>query len=133
MVVAVAVMSVLMIFVIPTFKEIFDGFGAELPAFTLFLIGISEFMQANWWIMLGGVMAFFYSFSYIYKRSAKLREAMDRIMLKIPVIGVILEKSAIARFARTLSTIFAAGVPLVDALQSVAGATVIFSYFLESS
>lgn len=122
-VVAVVVMSVLMIFVIPAFKKLFDGFGAQLPAFTLLLVSISNFMQAWWWAMLGGVVAVGYIYKAVYKRSAAFRELIDRILLKIPVIGEILEKSAIARFARTLSTIFAAGVPLVDALASVAGAT----------
>lgn len=122
-VVAIVVTAVLMIFVIPQFKKLFDGFGAELPAFTQMVINMSEFMQANWWIILGVGFAVGYSIGYIHKRSKKFREMVDRMVLKIPVIGTIMEKSAVARFARTLSTIFAAGVPLVEALQSVAGAT----------
>jgi type IV pilus assembly protein PilC len=121
--VAVIVSVVLLLFVIPQFKELFSSFGADLPAFTLLVIGISEFLQAWWWALFAGVGAFFYSFGYVYKRSRALREGIDRLVLKIPVIGTILNKAALARFARTLSTMFAAGVPLVEALQSVSGAT----------
>jgi len=121
--VAVIVTFILLIFVIPQFEQLFKGFGADLPAFTMMVIGLSKFVQQSGWliaILVGGSIAFFL---YSYKRSRKLREGMDRVMLQMPVIGVILKKAAIARYARTLSTTFAAGVPLVEALQSVAGAT----------
>jgi len=123
LVVALIVTSILLIFVVPQFQDIFAGFGAELPAFTLFVIAISEFMQANWWIALIGVVAFGYIFKEAHLRSLKLRDATDRAILKLPVVGMILNKAAVARYARTLSTTFAAGVPLVDALDSAAGAS----------
>ena len=123
MVVALIVTSILLIFVVPQFQDIFAGFGAELPAFTLFVIAISEFMQANWWIALIAVVAFGYIFKEASLRSLALRDATDRAILKLPVIGMILNKAAVARYARTLSTTFAAGVPLVDALDSAAGAS----------
>ncbi|GAA69272.1 type II secretion system F family protein [Pseudoalteromonas sp. BSi20429] len=123
LVVALIVTSILLIFVVPQFQEIFAGFGAELPPFTLFVIGISDFMQAYWWIILIGMFAFGYAFKEAKLRSLKLRDATDRAILKLPVIGMILNKAAVARYARTLSTTFAAGVPLVDALDSAAGAS----------
>ena len=123
LVVALIVTSILLIFVVPQFQDIFSGFGAELPAFTLMVIGISEFMQENWWVILISIFAI----SFIYKeallKSKKLRDANDRAILKLPIIGMILNKAAVARYARTLSTTFAAGVPLVDALDSAAGAS----------
>ncbi len=122
-VVAVIVTSILLIKVVPQFKEVFEGFGAELPAFTLFVIGISETLQEWWWIVLLILIAAGFAYKTVHQRSEKVRDAQDRFMLKIPVIGGILDKSAVARFARTLSTTFAAGVPLVDALDSVAGAS----------
>jgi len=122
MVVAVVVTVILLIFVIPQFESLFKGFGADLPAFTQFVINMSRALQDNG-IYVGVVVAgAFYAFFYFHKRSRKMREQLDRIMLKFPIIGPILYKSAIARFARTLSTMFAAGVPLVEALESVAGA-----------
>jgi len=123
LVVALIVTSILLIFVVPQFQEIFAGFGAELPAFTLFVIAISEFMQEYWWIALIAVIAFGYLFKEAHLRSLKLRDATDRAILKLPVVGMILNKAAVARYARTLSTTFAAGVPLVDALDSAAGAS----------
>jgi type IV pilus assembly protein PilC len=121
--VAVVVTVILLIFVIPSFEALFKGFGADLPAFTQFVINMSRWMQDNGWglaITLGiAVWAFF----YFYKRSRPMRQFLDRMSLGIPVIGPILRKGAIARFARTLSTMFAAGVPLVEAMRSVAGAT----------
>ncbi|TMP03194.1 type II secretion system protein F [Pseudoalteromonas sp. S3178] len=123
LVVAVIVTSILLIFVVPQFQDIFNGFGAELPAFTLFVIGISEFMQEYWWIALITVVAAGWLFKEASLRSLKLRDATDRTILKLPVIGMILNKAAVARYARTLSTTFAAGVPLVDALDSAAGAS----------
>ncbi len=123
LVVALIVTSILLIFVVPQFQDIFAGFGAELPAFTLFVIGISDFMQAYWWMILIAIVAFGYTFKEAKLRSLKLRDATDRAILKLPIIGMILNKAAVARYARTLSTTFAAGVPLVDALDSAAGAS----------
>lgn len=122
-VIAIIVTSILLIFVVPTFQEIFASFGAELPAFTQLVIGISEFMQAYWYIALAGIFAFGYVFKQTHQKSLKFRDKVDVNILKIPVIGEILKKAAVARYARTLSTTFAAGVPLVDALQSAAGAS----------
>jgi type IV pilus assembly protein PilC len=121
--VAVLVTVVLLIFVIPQFEALYKGFGADLPAFTQAVINLSKFVQHDG-IYLGVVIAAaFFSFFYFKKRSRALRQFLDRLTLKIPVVGPILNKSAIARYARTLSTMFAAGVPLVEALGSVAGAT----------
>ncbi len=123
LVVAVIVTVILLIFVIPQFESLFKGFGADLPAFTQFVINMSRWLQDNG-IFFGVVIAgAVYAFIYFQKRSKAMREFLDRAMLKFPIIGPILYKSAIARFARTLSTMFAAGVPLVEALESVAGAT----------
>jgi len=122
-VVAFVVTAVLLIFVVPVFKELFDSFGATLPAFTLWVMGLSDWMVAYWYYVVGGVIATVKTFSYFKKRSKKFNYFLDRLMLKIPIIGLILHKSAVARFARTLATMSAAGVPLVDALESVAGAT----------
>ncbi|MGO9513446.1 MAG: type II secretion system F family protein [Steroidobacteraceae bacterium] len=123
LIVAVIVSLILLIFVIPQFEALFKGFGADLPAFTQMVVNLSRFVQhQGWWaacIIGGGVYAFF----YFLKRSKKMQLALDRILLKFPIIGPILMKAAIARFARTLSTMFAAGVPLVEAMGSVAGAT----------
>jgi len=121
--VAVIVSGILLIKVVPQFEDVFAGFGAELPAFTQLVIQLSEFVQAWWLAMVIGAIAFFLLFRTVHRRSEGLRRAIDRIALKAPVAGDIIEKSAVARFARTLSTTFAAGVPLVDALGSVAGAT----------
>src|SRR5271155_4753492 len=121
--VAVIVSIILLIFVIPQFEALFKGFGADLPAFTQMVVNLSRFVQhQGWWcaILIGGS---FWTFFYFLKRSRKMQLAMDRILLKFPIIGPILVKSAIARYARTLSTMFAAGVPLVEAMGSVAGAT----------
>ncbi|MBH0093488.1 type II secretion system F family protein [Pseudoalteromonas sp. SCQQ13] len=123
LVIALIVTSILLIFVVPQFQDIFAGFGAELPAFTLFVIGISEFMQEYWWMMLIAIVVFGWAFKEAHLKSLKLRDATDRAVLKLPVIGMILNKAAVARYARTLSTTFAAGVPLVDALDSAAGAS----------
>jgi type IV pilus assembly protein PilC len=123
LVVAIIVTVILLIFVIPQFESLFKGFGADLPAFTQMVVNMSKFMQHQGWIVgivAGGAI---YGFMYFHKRSRNMRRALDRIALKFPIIGPILVKSAIARFARTLSTMFAAGVPLVEAMQSVAGAT----------
>jgi type IV pilus assembly protein PilC len=121
--VALIVSIILLIFVIPQFESLFKGFGADLPAFTQMVVNLSRFVQSQgWWmaVLIGGGV---YAFLYFKKRSRPMQRGLDRTMLKFPVIGPILQKSAIARFARTLSTMFAAGVPLVEAMQSVAGAT----------
>ena len=123
LVVALIVTSILLIFVVPQFQDIFAGFGAELPAFTLMVIGISEFMQEYWWMMLIAIVGFGWLYKEALLKNKKLRDTNDRAILKLPVIGMILNKAAVARYARTLSTTFAAGVPLVDALDSAAGAS----------
>ena len=122
-VVAFIVVSVIMIFVIPAFKEVFTSFGADLPAPTLFVIALSEFFVAYWWLIFGGVGGGLYFFFQAWKRSEKVQQFMDRLMLKLPVFGDLVYKSVIARWTRTLSTMFAAGVPLVEALDSVGGAS----------
>jgi len=122
-VVAIVVTVVIMLFVIPQFKELFASFGADLPAFTLLVIAISDFMREFWWLMAIGVAGVVYAIVAAFKRSKRFRDTVDRAALRMPVIGPILHKAAVARFARTLSTMFAAGVPLVDALDSVSGAT----------
>ncbi len=121
-VVAFVIVAVIMIFVIPAFKTLFDGFGADLPAPTLLVMAISEFFVAWWWAIFGAIGFGLWFFFYTWKRSEKMQSTMDRLMLKLPIIGEIIRKATIARFARTLSTMFAAGVPLVEALDSVAGA-----------
>jgi type IV pilus assembly protein PilC len=123
LVVAVIVTVILLIFVIPQFESLFKGFGADLPAFTQMVVNMSKFMQHQGWIVAALVAGGIYAFMYFHKRSRNMRRGIDRTMLKFPIIGPILIKSAIARFARTLSTMFAAGVPLVEAMASVAGAT----------
>ena len=122
-VVAFVVVAVIMIFVIPAFKSVFANFGADLPAPTLFVIAISEFFVAYWWLIFGGIGGGLYFFFQSWKRSEKMQRVMDRILLKVPVFGTLIEKSCIARWTRTLSTMFAAGVPLVEALDSVGGAS----------
>ncbi len=122
-VVAILIIAIIMIFVIPQFKDLFSSFGADLPAFTRFVITISDFVAAWWWAILVAVVGIVVTASNIWKRSPKFRETLDRILLKIPVIGMIMHKAALARFCRTTATMFAAGVPLVEALQSVSGAT----------
>ena len=123
LVVACVVVTVIMIFVIPAFKSVFSGFGADLPAPTLFVIAMSEFFVAYWWLLFGGIGGVFYFFIQAWQRNEKMQKFMDRLLLKVPVFGKLIEKSCIARWTRTLSTMFAAGVPLVEALDSVGGAT----------
>jgi type IV pilus assembly protein PilC len=123
LIVAVIVTVILLIFVIPQFEALFKGFGADLPAFTQMVVNLSRFVQKQGWWMFILTFAGFYTFFYVKKRSRVLQRNLDRVLMRFPVIGPILVKSAIARFARTLSTMFAAGVPLVEAMQSVAGAT----------
>ena len=121
--VAVVVSIILLIFVIPQFEELFKGFGADLPAFTQMVVNLSRFVQHQGWWMALVIGGSFWGFFYMMKRSKPMQLARDRALLKFPIIGPILVKAAIARFARTLSTMFAAGVPLVEAMGSVAGAT----------
>jgi type IV pilus assembly protein PilC len=122
-VVAVVVTAVLLVFVIPQFEELFKGFGADLPAFTQLVVNLSLFVRSNGVFIILGLVAAVTTFTYFRKRSRKFNEFLDRLLLKTPIIGEIIRKAAIARFTRTLSTMFAAGVPLVEAMESVAGAT----------
>jgi type IV pilus assembly protein PilC len=122
-VVAFVVVTIIMIFVIPAFKSVFSSFGADLPAPTLLVIAISEFFVKYWWLMFGVVGGGVYFFFQAWRRSEKMQMFMDRLLLKVPIFGVLVEKSVIARWTRTLSTMFAAGVPLVEALDSVGGAS----------
>ncbi|KFZ36187.1 type II secretion system protein F [Shewanella mangrovi] len=121
-VVAVAVTTLLLLFVVPQFESIFAGFGAELPAFTQLIINISRALQATWYLFFGGIVLAIWLFVRAHRNSQKFRDKIDELVLKIPVIGEILHKGAMARFARTLATTFAAGVPLIDGLESAAGA-----------
>jgi type IV pilus assembly protein PilC len=123
LIVAFVVTVILLVFVVPQFEELFNSFGADLPALTRFVIDLSEFMQDWWWMIAGGIAGAVYVFFRIKKTSPKLQESWDRMALKAPVVGEIATKSAIARFSRTLETMSAAGVPLVEAMESVAGAT----------
>ena len=123
LVIAFIVSAILLIFVVPQFESLFKGFGADLPVFTKMVIRLSEIFQQYWWAIFGGIGLAIYGFITAKKRSPALRRGLDILSLKIPIVGGILEKSAIARFSRTLSTMFAAGVPLVEAMDSVAGAT----------
>jgi type IV pilus assembly protein PilC len=122
-VVAFVVLVVIMIFVIPAFKEVFSSFGAELPAPTLFVIALSEFFVGWWWVIFSALGGGFYFFLQSWRRSEKMQLVMDRLLLKLPVFGDLINKSVIARWTRTLATMFAAGVPLVEALDSVGGAS----------
>jgi type IV pilus assembly protein PilC len=121
--VAFLVTAVIMIFVIPAFKQVFSSFGADLPAPTLVVIAISDFFVANWWWMFGLIAGTIWFFFYTWKRSVKMQAFMDRLMLRLPIFGNVIRKATMARWARTLATMFAAGVPLVEALDSVAGAS----------
>ncbi len=121
--VAFIVTAILLVFVIPQFENLFKGFGADLPAFTLFVVNLSHFVRDKGVFILAGIAAAGSTFFYFKRRSRKFREFLDRLALKLPIVGMILTKSAIARFHRTLQTMFAAGVPLVEALESVSGAT----------
>lgn len=125
MVVAVAlvVSAILLIFVVPQFEDVFKGFGAELPAFTQMIVNLSRFMVSYWWLMLAVIVGAIFGFTFAYKRSPRMQHGMDRLILKVPVIGQVMHNSSIARFARTTAVTFKAGVPLVEALGIVAGAT----------
>jgi len=121
-IVAFIVTAILLIFVVPQFEALFSNFGADLPAFTRVVVNLSEFMQAYWWLIVGVIGAAVFAFLQGKKRSRKFGRILDRTILKMPIVGPIMHKAAIARYARTLATMFAAGVPLVEALQSVSGA-----------
>jgi len=121
-VVAFVVVTIIMIFVIPAFKSVFSSFGADLPAPTLFVMAMSEFFVSYWWLIFSVIGGGIYFFMQAWQRNEKMQMVMDRILLKVPVFGVLVEKSCVARWTRTLSTMFAAGVPLVEALDSVGGA-----------
>lgn len=122
-VVAFIIVVIIMIFVIPAFKTLFEGFGADLPGPTLVVMAISDFFVSYWWAIFASIGGGLWFFFYTWKRSEKMQNTMDRLMLKLPILGDIIRKATIARFSRTLSTMFSAGVPLVEALDSVAGAT----------
>ncbi|MBI1175621.1 MAG: type II secretion system F family protein [Sideroxydans sp.] len=128
-VVAFIITAVIMIFVIPAFKELFSNFGADLPGPTLVVMAISDFFVAWWWAIFGIVGGGIYGFMYAWKRNRKMQMVMDRIMLRLPIFGELIRKATIARWTRTLSTMFAAGVPLVEAFDSVAGASGNAVYF----
>jgi type IV pilus assembly protein PilC len=123
LIVAFVVTAVIMIFVVPSFKEVFSSFGADLPAPTLAVIAMSEIFVKYWWLIFGGIGGGFYFFMQAWQRNEKVQKFMDRLMLKLPIFGVLVDKSCVARWTRTLSTMFAAGVPLVEALDSVGGAS----------
>jgi type IV pilus assembly protein PilC len=121
--VALLVSAILLIFVVPQFEAVFKQFGADLPAFTKVIVGASRFMVSNWYIVFGAIFAGIFAFIFFKKRSLAFQHFLDRVILKVPVIGQIMHNSSIARFARTLAVTFKAGVPLVEALDTVAGAT----------
>jgi type IV pilus assembly protein PilC len=121
--VAVIVSAVLLVFVVPSFRNVFASFGADLPAFTLFILACSDFVIAYWWLIIGAAAAAVFAFLAAKKRSRAFNHFLDRMILKVPIIGQIMHNSAIARFARTLAVTFKAGVPLVEALDTVGGAT----------
>lgn len=123
LVVAFVVSAILLIFVVPIFADMFTSFGSDLPAFTMFVVGISDFVVAYWWAVFGVIAGTIYGISTLHKRSRKFRDTLDKTYLKLPVVSTLVLTSSVARFARTLSTMFAAGVPLVEALDSVAGAS----------
>ena len=129
-VVAVVITAIIMIFVIPAFKEVFKSFGADLPTPTLIVMAMSDFVVANWFILFSTMGGSIYAFFWTWKRSVKMQMFMDRVVLKIPVFGDLIRKSSIARWTRTLATMFAAGVPLVEALGSVAGASGNYVYYV---
>jgi len=132
-VVAFVVVAIIMIFVIPAFKQVFTSFGADLPAPTLFVMGMSEFFVSYWWLIFGVLGGGLYFFFQAWKRSERVQQVMDRLLLRVPIFGELVEKSCIARWTRTLSTMFAAGVPLVEALDSVGGASGNSVYALATS
>jgi type IV pilus assembly protein PilC len=128
-VVALVVTAVIMIFVIPVFKDLFKSFGADLPGPTLVVMAISDWFIGNWWWLFPGMIGGVYFFLYSWRRSVTMQKAIDRMALRLPIFGDVLRKAAIARWCRTLSTMFAAGVPLVESLDSVAGAAGNYVYY----
>jgi type IV pilus assembly protein PilC len=122
-VVAFVITAVIMIFVVPAFKELFSSFGADLPGPTLMVMALSDFFVSYWWAIFGAIGFGLWFFFYTWKRSEKMQSTMDRLLLKLPIFGEVIRKATLARFARTLATMFTAGVPLVEALDSVAGAS----------
>jgi type IV pilus assembly protein PilC len=122
LIVAFVVTAVIMIFVVPAFKEVFANFGADLPGPTLFVIALSEIFVQYWWLIFGGLFGGVYFFMQAWRRSAAMQMVMDRVLLRMPIFGTLVDKSCVARWTRTLATMFAAGVPLVEALDSVGGA-----------
>ncbi len=122
-VVAFVVVAIIMIFVIPAFKQVFTSFGADLPAPTLFVMAVSELFVAYWWLIFGVIGGGLYFFFQAWKRNERVQRVMDRLLLRVPIFGALIEKSCVARWTRTLATMFAAGVPLVEALDSVGGAS----------
>ncbi|HET7634539.1 MAG TPA: type II secretion system F family protein [Burkholderiales bacterium] len=128
-VVAFIITAIIMLFVVPAFKQVFTSFGADLPALTLLVIAISDFFVKYWYVIFGGLGLGIWGFFYTWKRSQRMQIFMDRVVLRVPVFGQLVRKSAIARWTRTLSTMFAAGVPLVEALDSVAGAAGNHEYY----
>lgn len=128
--VAFVITAIIMIFVIPAFKQVFTSFGADLPGPTLFVMAVSDFFVEYWYAIFGGIGGGIYAFFWTWKRSEKMQIFMDRLLLRVPVFGDLVKKSSIARWTRTLSTMFAAGVPLVEALESVAGASGNYEYFV---
>ena len=122
-IVAVIVTAILLVKVVPQFESLFQGFGADLPVFTQMVVGLSEWLQAWWWAVLFGIVAAFMTFRAAKKKSQRFSDLVDKYVLKLPIVGMIMDRSSVAKFARVLSTTFAAGVPLVDALDSVSGAT----------
>ncbi|HQZ46703.1 MAG TPA: type II secretion system F family protein, partial [Usitatibacteraceae bacterium] len=129
LVVAMVITAVIMIFVIPTFKDLFKGFGADLPVPTQVVMAISDYFVANWYLIFGGMAAAVWFTIYTYKRSTKMQNGIDRLVLRLPVFGDVIRKASIARWCRTLSTMFAAGVPLVESLDSVAGSAGNYVYY----
>lgn len=132
MIAAVVVSTIMLVWVIPQFKDIFNGFGADLPAFTQMLVDMSDWLTSSWWQPLLAIVILGVIFAQAKARSAKFRFFLDSVALKVPVMGMIVNKSAVARFSRTLSTMFAAGVPLVDAMEAVAGSTGNLLYYRAS-
>jgi len=122
-VVAFVVVAIIMIFVIPAFKQVFSSFGADLPAPTLFVMAVSEFFVSYWWLIFGVTGGGLYFFFQAWRRNERVQRVMDRLLLRVPIFGALIEKSCVARWTRTLATMFAAGVPLVEALDSVGGAS----------
>ncbi|HEX9179509.1 MAG TPA: type II secretion system F family protein [Burkholderiales bacterium] len=128
-VVAFVITAVIMIWVVPAFKELFSSFGADLPGPTLFVMSVSDFFVEWWWAIFGGLGGGIYAFMYVWKRSVKMQAVMDRLVLRLPVFGDVIRKATMARWTRTLSTMFAAGVPLVEALDSVGGSAGNYVYY----